>query len=463
MLQSNKCLLVHQGGMENYGLIYVAGELKRLGCTVKWIDGESEPFPMEELLRFKPDFTFFSPMTHSFRKSVELCLIIKNALPNVITVFGGHHVSSVPEDSQIDIIDYTVIGPVYGTLENILSGKSPKLVQGHQGGGAEISPSREEYYEDIERLKIQPVRIIMSHYGCQFNCSYCAASRVRSSCEHEEYKNKYLKRRPAIDLINEAQFFLKDPPREVFLADDDCLQGDDAEEWLEEFALLWKEKIGLPITTYITPFSLSKASDSLMKIVASLFPFVNMGVQTLSEKTLQFFNRSFQTEDMIRKALGRLRDFGIRARLELIFGAPVDDPVEEALYSLTRMQEVAPDFYCAAYALLVFPGTALYNKFQEEKIPFSDPKSPFIHSGYTSVLYDKVTMEKIRKLTKLSHIFVSNKIDIRYMRALLELDMNNNSAFEISKANFFMSQRYKYGEEGERLAEERMKNMEFYF
>lgn len=200
-----------------------------------------------------------------------------------------------------------------------------------------------------------------------------------------------------------------------------------------------------------------------MKIVASLFPFVNMGVQTLSEKTLQFFNRSFQTEDMIRKALGRLRDFGIRARLELIFGAPVDDPVEEALYSLTRMQEVAPDFYCAAYALLVFPGTALYNKFQEEKIPFSDPKSPFIHSGYTSVLYDKVTMEKIRKLTKLSHIFVSNKIDIRYMRALLELDMNNNSAFEISKANFFMSQRYKYGEEGERLAEERMKNMEFYF
>jgi len=449
--------------MENYGLIYVSGELKRLGCSIGWIDGESDPFPIQELLRLNPEYAFFSPMTYSFRKSVELCQIIKEALPSVKTIFGGHHVSSVPEDSHIDSIDYTVIGPVYGTLEKIFNGDSPKLIQGRQGRAEEITPSRVEYYEDIQKMKKQPIRYIMSHYGCQFNCSYCSASRVRSLYGHEEYKMTFLKRRPAKDLIEESLFFLKDPPREVFLADDDCLQGDDAEEWLEAFASLWKEKIGLPITTYMSPFSLSKASNSLMKIVASLFPFVNMGVQSLNNKTLKFFNRSFQTEDMIHKAIGRLRDFGIVPAWELIFGAPVGDPVEDALYSLKRMQEIAPDFYCAAYALLIFPGTALYNKFQNEGIRFSDPKSPFIHSGYTSVLYDKKTMEKIRKLTKLSHLFVSHKIDIRYMRALLELDMDDNSAFDISKANFFISQRYKYGEEGEKLAEERMRNMEFYY
>jgi len=449
--------------MENYGLIYVAGELKRLGCSIRWIDGEADPFPVQELLRFDPEYAFFSPMTYSFQKSVELSKIIKKSLPNVKTIFGGHHVSSIPEDSRIESIDFTVVGPVYGTLEKIFSGDSPPLIQGRQGETNEITPSREEYYNDIQKMKKQPIRYIMSHYGCQFNCSYCSASRVRSLYGHEEYKEKFLKRRPAKDLIEESIFFLKDPPREVFLADDDCLQGDDAEVWLEEFASLWKEKINLPITTYISPFSLSKASNSLMKIVASLFPFVNMGVQSLNKETLKLFNRSFQTEDMIRKALGRLRDFGIRARLELIFGAPVDDPVEDAIYSLERMQEIAPDFYCAAYALLIFPGTALYNKFQNEGIRFSDPKSPFIHSGYTSVLYDKTTREKIRKLTKLSNMFVSHKIDIRYMRALLELDMDDNSAFDISKANFFISQRYKYGEEGEHLAEERMRNMDFYY
>ncbi|MBT89810.1 MAG: hypothetical protein CMN79_04895 [Spirochaetales bacterium] len=463
MSESIRCLLVHQGEPENYGMIYVAGELKRLGVSIKWVNGDFEQFPLQVATEFNPDYVLFSPKTITFSRALAHVKTLKAAISNVKCVIGGHHVSAVPEDAENELIDYAVLGPVYGTLEKIFSGNCPKILQGRQVEVKGLIPDREEYYRDIPYITQQPRRYIMSHFGCPFKCTYCGAARLQETYGAKEYKKMFLARRPPQALIEESRIFLKYQPREVFLVDDDCMQGKDAEEWLGEFAALWKEEIDLPITAYVSPLSLSRASDSLMQVVGSIFPVINMGIQSFSEETLKIYNRSFQTEEMVRNAVGRLRDFGIRGRLELIFGAPCDDPVEEALYSLKKMQEIAPDFYCTAYALLVFPGTALQRYLKEEGIPFSDLASHPIHSGYTSVQFDADTMEKIRKLTKLSHLYVSSNVDISFMRALLEMDMPDKAAHAISKANYFLSQKYKYGQEGEDRAEERLKYMRFLY
>lgn len=463
MSKSIRCLLVHQGAMENYGLMFVAGELKRLDCTIRWIDGDIDPFPVQEAEKFNPDYIFFSPMTFSFNQALSLAKIIKNAVPETKCIFGGHHVSAVPEDAKNEMIDYAVLGPVYGTLEKIFSGTEDKILRGRQGEKAELKPAKNEYYQDIPSITKLPKRFIMSHFGCPYNCSYCSAPKARSVYSPKEYKRMFLTRRPPKDVIEESKIFLKYPPMEVFLADDDCLQGDDAELWLEEFAALWKKEIKLPITTYVSPFSINRASDNLMRIVASIFPFINMGVQSFDRKTLELYKRAFQTEEIIRKAVDRLREFGIRGTLELIIGAPCDDPIEEALSSYQKMQEIAPDFYCNAYPLIVFPGTDLRKYLLEKNIPFNDLTSGSrIHEGFTSIKFDKDTMEKIRTLSKFSNFFVSHKVDIHYMRALLEVIVGDRAAFAIAKANFILAQKYKFNE-GESFAEERMKAMRQFF
>jgi len=463
MSKSTKCLLVHQGAMENYGLIFVAGELKRLGCSIKWIDGDVLPFPIQQAKKFNPDYVFFSPMTFSFNQALSLAKEIKTAISGTKCIFGGHHVSAVPEDAENEVIDFAVFGPVYGTLEQIFSGTALKMHHGRQGEISELRPAKEEYYEDIPSITKLPKRFIMSHFGCPYNCSYCSTSRVRAIYGPKEYKRMFLTRRPPQDVIEESKIFLKYPPKEVFLADDDCLQGDDAEVWLAEFAALWKKQINLPITTYVSPFSINRASDSLMRIASSIFPFINMGVQSFDRKTLELYKRAFQTEEIIKKAVNKLREFGIRGTLELIIGAPCDDPIEEALFSYQKMQEIAPDFYCNAYPLLVFPGTDLQKYLLEKNIPFNDLTSGSrIHEGFTSIKFDSDTMEKIRTLSKFSNFFVSHKVDIHYMRALLEVVVGDKAAFAIAKANFIIAQKYKFGE-GESFAEERMKAMRQFF
>lgn len=463
MYKQNRCLLIHQGAMENYGLIFVAGELKRLNCIIKWMDGDIDPFPVHDAEKFDPEYVFFSPMTFSFNQALLLAKIIKKSIPGAKCIFGGHHVSAVPADAENEVIDYAVLGPVYGTIEKIFSGFEGNVLHGRQGEKSELRPAKHEYYQDIPSITKLPKRFIMSHFGCPYNCSYCSTSRVRAQYSPQEYKRMFLTRRSPQDVIDESRIFLQYPPLEVFLADDDCLQGNDAEEWLTEFAALWKKEIKLPITTYVSPFSINRASDNLMRTVASIFPFINMGVQSFDRKSLELYKRAFQTEEIIRKAVNRLREFGIRGTLELIIGAPCDNPIEEALSSYQKMQEIAPDFYCNAYPLLVFPGTDLEKYLLEKNIPFSDLASGSrIHEGFTSIKFDKDTMEKIRTLSKFSNFFVSHKVDIHYMRALLEMVVGDKAAYAIAKANFIVAQKYKFGE-GEAFAEERMKAMRQFF
>jgi len=454
-----KCLLVHQGAMENYGLMFVAGELKRLNCDIKWIDGDIEPFPIEQVKEYNPDYLFFSPMTFSFNKALLIAKKVKELSIKGKCIFGGHHISAVPEDAENEMIDYAVFGPVYGTLEKIFSGTSKTMLTGRQGEIDELNPAKEEYYNDIPSITKLPKRFIMSHFGCPFNCTYCSTSRVKSMYGPKEYKRMFLKRRSPGNVIEESKIFLKYPPKEVFMADDDCLQGKDAEGWLEEFAELWKKEINLPITTYVSPFSVNKASEKLMRTVASLFPFINMGVQSFDKNSLKLYNREFQTEDVIRKAVSKLRKFGVRGTLELIIGVPCGDPIEEALFSYQKLQEIAPDFYCNAYPLIVFPGTDLHKYLIENNIPFNDPaKGCRIHEGFTSIIFNDDIMEKIRTLSKLSNFLVSHKVNIHYMRALLEMKVDDKAAFDIAKANFIVAQMYKFGE-GEEYAMKRMAAM----
>ena len=66
MSASIRCLLVHQGEPENYGMIYVAGELKRLGASIKWVNGDFEQFPLQVATEFNPEYVLFSPKTITF-------------------------------------------------------------------------------------------------------------------------------------------------------------------------------------------------------------------------------------------------------------------------------------------------------------------------------------------------------------------------------------------------------------
>ena len=99
-----KFALIHIGTDEVYGLEFVAAELKRLGHRIQWFDGDLEA-AVEEVVDWQADFLCLSPLTTFLQPAVDFSRNVKSRRHEIQSIFGGHHVTAVPETCEMDGID----------------------------------------------------------------------------------------------------------------------------------------------------------------------------------------------------------------------------------------------------------------------------------------------------------------------------------------------------------------------
>jgi radical SAM superfamily enzyme YgiQ (UPF0313 family) len=445
--KGQKFALIHIGTDEVYGLEYVAAELKRNGHEIRWFDGDS-PDGVDQVIDWQAQYMCFSPLTTFFPPALEFSRKVKAQRPQIKSVFGGHHVTAAPDVYDMDGIDIVVSGPVYGTVDKIVESNSQETLKGHPVPMEMMTPSRREYFEAIPLIGGRHRKTIMSHFGCPYNCSYCSISRLRTEYSWNEYRKYWLTRRPIEDIIEEAKIFLEFPTKEVALEDDDMLYGDEINEWLPEFKIAWKQEIGLPIFGNVTPKTVVKVSDKTLETMAELVAVVQMGVQADRSETLKLFNRQFQNENQVAAAVKRLTKFGIPVKLELIVGNPVPDPVGDAIDTLKLAQRVSTTgSFVVAFPLMLYPGTALHKWCVENNIAMRDDCTYEFYGGTGSILFDSDTQRKITNITKLASFFVKYNVDERWIRALIEMDLNDTAALRIGETIFYESLRFRLGEQ----------------
>jgi len=434
-----KFALIHYGTHEIYGLCFVASEILKTGHQFRWFDGESES-AIGEIVNWAPDFLCLSPLSAFFNSVVKLTGKIKQRLPKVRSVFGGLHVFAVPEIIQLDEVDIVIRGPVYGAIDAIVNSKVSRVIRGNPILPENIKPAKREYYEEIPRIGKRHVKMIMSHFGCVYNCAYCLTSLVRNEVGLKNYKKHWLTRRSIENIIDEAKIFLEYPTTEVELCDDDMLYGSNIDIWLSEFADAWKNEIRLPIFGNVTPFSVLKASDKTLNRLAGLVTNVCMGLEAVGEETVKLFNRQSQTKVIFKKAINRLNAFGIKIKVDIIVGNPVKDPVSDAIETITFAQSISKNSIIATiYPLMLYPGTSLTKWCIENNIPLNNECRFNWYSGIGSVKFDTATSKKIKNLTKLGHFFIKHKIPEKWIRALIEIDINKDAACCIARHNYYDS------------------------
>ncbi len=262
----------------------------------------------------------------------------------------------------------------------------------------------------------------------------------------KEYRKFWLTRRPIKHIIEEAKIFLEFPTKEVALEDDDMLYGNEIDKWLPEFTTAWKREIGLPVFGNVTPKTVVKVSDKTLETLAELVVVVQMGVQAARRESLKLFNRQYQDEELVAKAVERLRNHGIPVKLELIVGAPVKDPVGDAIDTIKLAQRVGASTFVVAFPLMLYPGTALHKWCVENKIPMRDDCTYEFYGGTGSILFDPDTQRKLTNITKLAAFFVKYNVDERWMRALIEMDLNDAAAKRIGESIYYESLRFRLGE-----------------
>jgi radical SAM superfamily enzyme YgiQ (UPF0313 family) len=458
---SKKFALVHIGTDEVYGLEFVAAELKKRGHQIRWFDGDSAD-AVGDVVDWQAAHMCFSPLTTYFPAALEFSRNVKARRPDIRSVFGGHHVTAAPEAADMDGVDAVVVGPVYGTIDKILEGISGKIIKGYPVPVNAMTAANREYFETVERIGNRHRKTIMSHFGCPYKCSYCSTSRLKAEFGWEEYSKYWLTRRPIDHLIEEARIFLEFTTKEVALEDDDMLYGKEIETWLPAFTAAWKQDIGLPIFGNVTPKTVVKASDNTLKTLAELVAVVQMGVQAARHETLKLYNRQFQDEAQVAKALQRLTAFGIRVKLELIVGAPVKDPVGDAIDTLKLAQRVAvPGTFVVAFPLMLYPGTTLHKWCLKNNVPIRDDCSYDFYSGTGSIRFDHDIQKKLTNIAKLAAFFVKYNVDERWMRALIEMDLNDAAAKRIGESIYYESLRFRLGDQIDREFDKILANTKF--
>ncbi len=475
--KSKKWCLVHIGNDITYGLAFVAGELKRLNHQIFWIDGDDEIDTLNKsIIKNKPDYVCFGPLSTEFSRSVELVKEFKKALPSLRSVFGGKHVLAIPDEiKKNDDIDYLIWGPVYETIDKIINSPPKTSIKGAPTMPCNMQPALEEYFQQVPRMGSRERKYIMSHFGCVYNCSFCCTSVTRKSYGAKAYKEYWLSRRPVENMIEEAKLFLKFPTKEVSFEDDDVLygthEGAEGTDWLIEFTKAWKKEINIPMYANVTPNTVVKATDAALATLAELAGTLTMGVQTTGGDSSRLFNRHFQDENQVIEAVKIMSKFGVKVKLEVIIGLPnIDglcpDPVTDAIKTIQMCQriarEVPPEMtWTSCFPLMLYPGTELHKKAMRAKIPLSEACEFEWHSGEGSVKFDPLTMKRIRNMTKMATMFIKYDMNERWMRALMDMDLNESSSKQLSECQYLESLTFRLGDGIEKEFDSILKGMNF--
>ena len=276
-------------------------------------------------------------------------------------------------------------------------------------------------------------------------------------------------------MIKEAKLYLKFDTKEVSFEDDDVLygthEGADGTEWLEEFTKAWKKEINIPMYANATPQTVVKSTSAALATLSELVDTVQMGVQTTQGDSSRLFNRHFQDEAQVIEACKILTDYGIKVKLEVIIGLPnidnlVPDPVTDAVNTIKMCQRITREVpanttWTSCFPLMLYPGTALWDKAKKAGIPLSEACEFEWHSGEGSVKFDPLTMRRIKNMTKMATMFIKYDISERWMRALIDMDLNETSSKQLSECQYLESLKFRLGEKIENEFDEILKGMHF--
>jgi len=454
-----KSALIAIGNEESYGLLIVGGELLRYQQAIKFFDAEDETV-VEKVCGWAPDFIFFSPMTTFYPKALSLSRQIKERLPQVTAIFGGHHAMSAPEISSTEGVDIVVVGPIRGAVEKILARKEKVIRTAPSTPDDLPPPARKEYYRDIPRMANRYRKIMLSTLGCPWNCSYCssASGHISDLFGQEAHKRYFLSRRPLAAIIAEAKELLQYKTEEIEWVDDDIFFGADIETWVPEFVAAWEKEIKLPMYVSTTSHYALKVSDNVLIRLRKVVNCVGLGVQAIRPASLKLFNRSWDDEAKMKKAYDRLKSFGFAVNLQCIVGLPVADPEEDALETILGLQRIGSGSICSVYPLMIYPGTAMEKLCKEKGFSINETCNGDTNSGNPGIAFPQKTVKQLRNICKLGTLFVKYNVSEEWMRALIDIDLDEEASKALSTARYFECLRDRLRGKDKKVCEDIIRN-----
>lgn len=338
-----------------------------------------------ELRKSAPEVVLITALSAEyFRTYHEIAKISKNIAPDVPVIMGGVYPTVSPEHViEDDNVDLAMMGHAEERLELLLTliekknFKSIEQFKGiayKKGGGQKVVIPLEQYIGDVSRMvkpdyslldvdkyldmerqsvanqNMEPkgrTANIISSYGCPYNCLFCATRTI---------SGRKVAYRPAEDVLDEIDFFVREKQVETIIFLDDCMLADkDRAKYIFKEIINRDYHIEIQIST-VAAWHLDREILELMK-KAGLTKF-GISVESGNERVLHDIIHKPLKLEIIPEIVSICRELDILMRANFVLGFPGEtwDEIRESLRVAEELDFDMIDIHIAT----VLPKTELY-------------------------------------------------------------------------------------------------------
>lgn len=291
---------------------------------------------MREVAQKKPDMVAFSIVSDNFGWACSYAENIKREHPNIITVFGGPHITAVPRNALANwFIDFVIAGegeyPMLELVQALDTRSSYENIAnlGYKKQHEIIINETRPLLQDLDKLPFPDVDLfldvnpyakreynIITARGCVNKCSYCHNSMDRNFL----WRNcgKFLRRRSIDNIIAELK-----ERKQIYNFDTLCIWDEVFtcdEKWLEEFCDMYKREINVPFWTFVHPKHITEKTVRLLEEMGCWE--AEMGIQTLNQDVKNNILHRYETKEDVIHAIELFKNSKIRLVVDVIFGLP---------------------------------------------------------------------------------------------------------------------------------------------
>jgi len=216
------------------------------------------------------------------------------------------------------------------------------------------------YERPFGKRAVRTLKIYASR-GCPFKCSYCANSTLyRLSPGKGYFRVERVERMiDRLCLLKEAYPFIG----AINIFDDVFTARPD--EDIERFCALYDRHISLPFQVQVTPKHINKRI--LKRMLTSGLYYVEMGIQSISDKAQSLYKRRVKSAD-IQQAAQLIHAHGNKMNAPC-YHVILDNPWEtreDVLQTIDLLLALPKGYWLKRASLTLFPGTTLYEKAKQE-------------------------------------------------------------------------------------------------
>jgi radical SAM superfamily enzyme YgiQ (UPF0313 family) len=324
---------------EMLGIMWLSRALKDAGHETQALFLPDRRW-VEKAREYDPDVVCYSVTTGMHQYLLDVNRRVKQALPRVLSVFGGPHPTFSPEiieedgvdavcrgegeQAIVELCDKLARGEDYLETQNfyfkrrdtgeIVKNPQRPLVQNLDALGA---PDRALIYDAAALYRDADRKVFVSQRGCPMNCSFCFHHAWKKKVYGVNNK-EYTRKRSVTHLLDEikevrARYGLKF----VHFVDDIFNLRND---WLEEFCERYPKEIGLPFDVILMANMTTERHIELLAKAGCVY--ARIAFEAASDYVRNAVFRKNTTRKQLVDAAGWIKKYGIRLGSLNIVGGP---------------------------------------------------------------------------------------------------------------------------------------------